>query len=63
MSINRVYSDKIQYHSAVHFSIELPGEQPDNETTCKVTKSPSIEEADEFAKVLWESKEEPTLQS
>jgi hypothetical protein len=57
-SIKRVYSHKTPYHPAEHFNIEMPAEQPGNETNCKVAKQPSLKEADEFGKVLWRRAEQ-----
>lgn len=52
-SVKRVYSQMTPYHSAEHFGIEMPAEQPGNETNCKVPREPSLQEADQFGDELW----------
>jgi hypothetical protein len=52
-TVNRVYSNVTPYHSAKHFNIEMPAEQATNETNCKTTRQPSVEEADDFGRKLW----------
>ena len=51
--INRVYSKTKKYFVAQNFEGLLPSEQPENETSCKEGKKASVDKANEFAKVIW----------
>ena len=52
--IKRVYSHKITYFSSAKINIGLPAGQPGSETNCKEPRQPNVEQADAFAKLLWD---------
>lgn len=51
--IEKVYSAKKRYFSAQDFTMELPGEQPVNESSLKKERDPRLDKADKFAEVIW----------
>lgn len=52
--IEKVYANKKRYFSARDFSVELPGEQPGNESSLKREHTPSLDKADSFAESIWQ---------